>query len=232
MANLAALENFEQQYQEKGMLAQRMYPNEALLCFLGGDFFGRENKKDIKILEIGCGSGANLWMIAKEGFDAYGMDGSKSGIVAAKEMLTNKWHVSATLKQGLFDDIPFDDDMFDAVIDVVSMQHINLETSNKALKEIKRVLKPGGKFFSYRLSDHSVMYEHSDSQFVDATTVEDIVNLEMPLAGNKTISFWSPAIVRQEYGKVGLKIREIERNTRTYRNGLWMVEYLAIVAEK
>lgn len=48
------------------------------------------DNKSIKILEIGCGSGANLWMLAKEGFDVYGIDNSVTSLKLAKEHLNPK----------------------------------------------------------------------------------------------------------------------------------------------
>ena len=111
---------FDVQYQTKGILAQRLYPNESLLCFLGGEGCFSSNNNGKKVLEMGCGSGANLWMMAKEGLDVYGLDGSQSGLDAARKHI-KKWNVKAELHKGLFDSVPFDDNFFDYVVDVVSM---------------------------------------------------------------------------------------------------------------
>lgn len=58
------------------------YPNEELVKFIGKNFFRipKEERQNIKILELGCGQGANLWFLAKEGFDVYGIDISPSAI--------------------------------------------------------------------------------------------------------------------------------------------------------
>lgn len=223
---------FEKQYQKNGIYSQRQYPCEALLCFLGGEgcLLGEDNSS-IKILEVGCGSGANLWMLAKEGMDVYGMDNSPTSLQLAKDHLFTKWNVTADLRLGSFDKMPYEDNMFDYVIDVVSMQHIDLSVTEKALNEIKRVLKTNGKFFSYRLSDHSVMYECSDSNRIDAATINDISS-GLPLAGNGVTTFWSPSLARIMYEKAGLQITSIERRSRCYANGLHNVEYLAIVGTK
>lgn len=90
----------------------------------------------------------------------------------------------------------------------------------------------GGVFFSYRLSDHSAMFFNSGATLLDCATTENIVTDGMPLRNNGHISFWSPNLVLQEYGISGLKVESIERDTRTYSNGLCVVEYLSIVANK
>ena len=223
---------FESHYQAKGIYSQRLYPSEALLCFLGGEgLLSGESNQHIKVLEVGCGSGANLWMMAKEGLQVYGMDSSPTSLRLAEHHLREKWNVDATLALGTFDNLPYEDGMFDYVIDVVSLQHIDLTVSQKALLEVHRVLNPKGKFFSYRLSDHSVMYEQHGCDEIDAATVSDIVT-GMPLAGNGVISFWSPSLAKLKYHEAGLKIDGIERRSRCYQGGLHLVEYLAIVASK
>ena len=76
-------------YLHDGFGAQRRYPNEELCRFMGRHFFGipRERRGDVRILEAGCGSGANLWMLAQEGFDTHGVDLSAEAIVLAQRML-------------------------------------------------------------------------------------------------------------------------------------------------
>lgn len=222
---------FEQQYQRKGMGAQRRYPNESLIQFLASHFFAlpQTERAAIRILEVGCGSGANLWMVAKEGFDSYGVDGSAAGLDLARAQLREAWGVTADLRQGQFARLPHEGQCFDAVVDVVSLQHINLDDSRRALREIVRVLKPGGAFFSYRLSDHSVMYEHSGAIRLDAATLDNVADERMPLANNGPTAFWSPALTRLMYEEAGLDVETIERVGRTHAQGAY-VEYLAIAA--
>jgi ubiquinone/menaquinone biosynthesis C-methylase UbiE len=223
---------FDQQYQSFGLNAQRLYPNEALVQFVGSSFFRipMTERKNIKILEVGCGSGANLWMMAKEGFDVHGLDSSAKGLEVAGVHLRDKWGVSAELKQGSFLELPYPDGMFDAVVDVVSLQHLGWEDSLKALCEIRRVLKPQARFFSYRLSDHSVMFERATpDERLDAATLTNISDPQLPLANNGPIAFWSPALVHERYSGAGLTVAGILRHARTYAAGAF-VEYLAIEA--
>src|ERR1017187_8965032 len=59
----------EHAYQTMGFGAQRRYPNEELCRFMGRNYFSVEHDKrhNIRFLEIGCGAGSNLWMLAREG---------------------------------------------------------------------------------------------------------------------------------------------------------------------
>ena len=217
------------------MFAQRLYPNEKLVAFLGGAGFFKlpfEDRHKIKVLEVGCGSGGNLWMIAKEGFDVYGIDISEEALDIARHHLKEKWNVNANLCMASFDKLPYPDDFFDIVVDVVSLQHIDIKTSLTALKEINRVLKQGGLFFSYRLSDHSCIYMNGGGAFIDAYTKDNIDDINMPLNNNRTMTFWGIGTVKENYAVVGLTIENIERYTRTYNNGLTSIEYLFIVSTK
>ena len=115
------------------------------------------------------------------------------------------------------------------VCDVVTLQHLTLDEARYALAEVARVMKSDGVFFSYRLSDHSVMYGASDQRWLDVATVANIRNAALPLAGNGPTGFWSPTLVRAMYAEAGLETTCIERIGHTYANGAY-VEYLAIQA--
>ncbi|OQA34681.1 MAG: putative S-adenosylmethionine-dependent methyltransferase [Betaproteobacteria bacterium ADurb.Bin341] len=228
-----SVSRFDQLFREKGIRSQRSYPNEQLIQFVAGNWFALapEQRREIRILEVGCGSGANLWMLAKEGFSVYGIDSSAAGIAIAESHLRDKWGVSASLECGSVVDLPYGNGFFDAVVDVVTLQHLNLEDSARALAEIRRVLKPGGQFFSYRASDRCSMFLNSGADFVDAVTVSNVANTAMPLHGNGPMSFWGPALVRQIYLAQGFEVESIERHARTYGNCSCTVEYLAITAK-
>ncbi len=226
--------HFDLLYRTLGMRAQRSYPNESLIQFVAGNWFalGFPERRHVRILEVGCGSGANLWMLAKEGFSAYGIDSSSEGIALAKEHLSGKWGVTAELACGTVVDLPYAEGFFDAVVDVVTLQHLGLDDSARALCEIRRVLKLGGRFFSYRLSDHSSMFLNAGAEFVDAATVSNVANPALPLHDNGPMAFWSPALVRQMYLAAGLLPESVERVSRTYGNGSSIVEYLAVTARR
>jgi ubiquinone/menaquinone biosynthesis C-methylase UbiE len=222
------IEVFDRQYRARGLGSQRTYPNESLIQFLASRYFklGADDRAKVRVLEVGCGSGANLWMIAKEGFEAHGIDSSAEGIALARRHLQQKWGVSALLRIGSLLELPYPAAHFDVVVDVVSLQHLDLSSSRRALDEIARVLKRGGTFFSYRLSDRSVMRDAGPR--VDEVTLSDITGADMPLAHNGATSFWMPAVAQELYGSAGLRVDAVERVGRTYADGMF-VEYLSIV---
>lgn len=230
----AAVDCFDAQYRERGMRSQRSYPNESLIQFIASRYFGipMERRRDVRVLEVGCGTGANLWMMAKEGLQVFGLDSSATAIDLAAAHLKDKWGVSANLQQGSFTALPYADCFFDAVVDVVSLQHLALDGAKRSLDEIARVLKPGGAFFSYRLSDHSVMYARAvQPDHLDAATLRNIDDATMPLANNGPIAFWSPALANMMYEQSGMTLDVVERVGRTYANGSY-VEYLCLTGKR
>ena len=46
------------------------YPSEDVIRFVARNFYKAPDRSSVKILEVGCGPGANLWYIAKERFAA------------------------------------------------------------------------------------------------------------------------------------------------------------------
>jgi ubiquinone/menaquinone biosynthesis C-methylase UbiE len=114
-------------------------------------------KKDIKILEVGCGTASNLWFAAREGFSVTGIDGSKSAIDCAKKRFSDE-KLSGDLRVGDFTHLALDDETFDLAIDREALACCGFSGGRKAVKEINRVLKPKGKFLFNAYSD-----KHSSS---------------------------------------------------------------------
>ncbi|MDP4840895.1 MAG: class I SAM-dependent methyltransferase [Alphaproteobacteria bacterium] len=87
-------------------------------------FYSPGKRQDIKILETGCGSGANLWMIAREGFNTYGVDLSEASLTLCEKML-EKYNTQAQLSVQNMSAMDFDFNTFDAVVDVFSSSCLN-----------------------------------------------------------------------------------------------------------
>jgi SAM-dependent methyltransferase len=100
-----------------------------------------------RILDLGCGSGRHLVYLAKQDFDVYGIDFSKEGIKIAKNWL-RKEKLKAKLKIGdIYRKLPYKDNFFDAIISTQTLHHNKIEKIRKAIREIERVLRPGGLIF-------------------------------------------------------------------------------------
>lgn len=136
---------YESDYAARGIGAQRRWPNEEFARFMGRNFFG---KGPARILEMGCGTGPNLRLIAEEGFEAWGVDFSAAAIDHCRAMLASKG-LHAELRVGRMEDTGFPSAHFDAVADVFSAYCLDDTEYGAFLKETSRVLRPGGRFFSY-----------------------------------------------------------------------------------
>jgi len=123
------------------------YPSEDLIRFIARNYYCSPNRKDIKILEVGSGTGANLLYLAREGFDVTGIDGSKIGVEKTIKRLTEE-SLMAKVEVGDIISLPFEDNSFDCVVDIECIYANSYADSRKIIAEIYRVLKTKGKFFS------------------------------------------------------------------------------------
>ena len=89
-----------------------------------------------RILDVGCGTGANLQMLSRFGV-AEGVDVS----VAALDFCRARG--LAEVKQGAAESLPYEDAAFDLVTGLDVVEHLDDDIAG--LKEMRRVLLPGGR---------------------------------------------------------------------------------------
>ena len=132
------------------------YPSEPLVRFVASNFLKKNSDKALRMLEIGCGTGANLWFLAREGIEIFGVEGAASAVARAQQKLDNEvpdWR--GAIVQGDIINLPFEDNFFDAVIDIEAVTHNSFDNSKVIYDEAHRVLRPGGKLFSQTFSTGS-----------------------------------------------------------------------------
>ena len=228
---------YEENYSSSGLNAQRHYPNEELLRFMGRNFFGikMKKRKNIHILEIGCGSCANLWMIAKEGFVAHGLDISEEAINLGHKML-DKWCAGggADLRVASMTELPYEKNYFDAVVDVFSSYCLNEKDFSVCLKNVVRVLKPGGRFFSYTPGKGADAYQnHQPSKMIDSSTLNGIHRQNSPFTGNHyPFRFIHPVEFQELISEAGLKVSYLETVSRSYFSRQETFEHVVLEAVK
>lgn len=99
------------------------------------------------VLDVGCGTGT-LAIVAKR---RVGPTGTVHGIDASPEMIARagkkarKAGVEVFFKNGLAEALPFPDAQFDAVLTTVMLHHLPREPRQRCAREMRRVLKPGGR---------------------------------------------------------------------------------------
>lgn len=100
---------------------------------------------DVRVLDLCCGSGGTSLHLAKRfGCSVVGVDYSDVAIELARRAATNAGaNDQVEFVHGDALDLPFDQDEFDAVISVDSL--VIVPRRWKAIHEIARVLKPGGR---------------------------------------------------------------------------------------
>lgn len=225
--------NFYQKgYKSSGINYQRRYPNEELCRFMGRNFFyiKKNKRKKIKILETGCGSGGNLWMIAEEGFSTYGIDLSEESIKIAKNLFKKK-RINGFFKIGNFAEMPYKNFFFDSVCDVFSSCCLDKLGGKYFVAEVNRILKKGGKFFSYFPSKKSNMFNHSSRVMYDKDTMiglkkKSAYKVDHPLRF-MTMSQYCYLLEIN-----GFKVDYKEELMRTYFSGKDKFHFLVIEATK
>lgn len=111
-----------------------------------------------KVLELGCGSGADAAALLQHGVDITASDGSK-------EMLAEASQRHPDLEQRLLHvilpgKIPFADDAFDGIVASALLMHFSTKILPSVCAEIARITRPGGKLFLAVVSQRDDLDDH------------------------------------------------------------------------
>jgi len=122
-------------------------------------------KKNIKVLDCGSGRGVLQFYLASKGIDVYSIDIShnrskffkkiknllkKIGInykldpYIVHKKLNRRYNVNVRFNQESAARMSFQDNFFDRIFCISVIEHMNDITIEKSIKEMDRVLKPGG----------------------------------------------------------------------------------------
>ena len=101
------------------------YPGEDVIRFVARNFYKTppSDRPSIRFLEVGFGTGSNLWFLAREGFTFSGIEGSKGAEAIARRRLDCEfpdWSSeprNGELVVGDMMNLSWSDDTFDALID-------------------------------------------------------------------------------------------------------------------
>lgn len=109
----------------------------------------------MKILDMGCGNGYATRLMAekiKPDGEAYGIDISENMINSARKL--SKSFNNTHFKISNFSNMPFENNSFDITLSVESIYYC--DDMLEAVKEVKRTLKTGGKFYciTYFFKEH------------------------------------------------------------------------------
>jgi ubiquinone/menaquinone biosynthesis C-methylase UbiE len=201
------------------------YPCETIIRFVA-KYFYKLNRGNTKLLEIGCGRGSNIWYLTKEGFAAFGIDGSKSAIDIARIKFEDE-KLTSDLQVGNIEKLPYEDYFFDGVIENEVLFYNDLNSTRIILGEVNRVLKRDGLFYSRTFSANQ--YIGKTNTKIAENEFKDIS--DGPLVGKGFVRLIDYKTIVSLYGSI-FKIISIDKLSYTLNNQSETIEEWIIVCQK
>ncbi len=153
-------------------------------------YFSESFTTGLKILDIGCGSGRDLAVLNKLGYDCYGVDPTPQFVELSQEIHPEiKDRITLGALPDLF--VPFKGE-FDGVLCSAVLMHIEIEQLPDAAKAIKACLKVGGRLlFSVPSKRLDVVSENRDQngRLFIPNQADRLQSIFQEL-GFKTVSAW------------------------------------------
>jgi SAM-dependent methyltransferase len=184
-------------------------------------------RSDLKILDAGCGTGLMLQELAPFG-TVEGVDISDEALqFCRKRGLDNVRHADVT-------HMPFPDEQFDVVTALDVLEHLDDDTA--ALREFRRVLKPGGRVFVFAPA-HKWLWSlqdevsHHKRRYVRRTLRDVVMDAGLEIERQTYVStFLLPVIyLGRQWLKVRMKFHEF--NTENNLHPAWSNTILRNVFE-
>jgi ubiquinone/menaquinone biosynthesis C-methylase UbiE len=101
-----------------------------------------------RVLDVGCGTGSLAVRIRSRNprVDVVGLDPDPKALAIARRK-AERARVDVRFEEGYGDALPFEDACFDRVTSSLMLHHLELATRRGMLREVLRVLRPGGALY-------------------------------------------------------------------------------------
>lgn len=180
---------------------------EAQAELLGGDCFLPRVTSGMKVLDVGCGTGAIARRVAgrvEEG-EIVGLDSEPEQIAAARKFAAESG-VDVTFRMGRAEAIPYPDETFDASYCRFVLEH--LADPAVALSEMVRVVRPGGWICAL---------EWEPDSWVVHPASPNILDVWQAIYSFQASTGTDPRIGRKLYGLFqDLRLRDVRADTLTW----------------
>lgn len=201
-------------------------------------------RKGMKILDVGCGCGTSLFWWLLQGFEAYGIDCCEWKLKFCKQKIDDfnfpqEWKEHFIFGYG--EKLPFQDESLDIVSSWYVLEHV--ADWKVCIKEMLRVLKPGGAIFlnapDYRNSFEEHYFIDIGKSIVD--NLEEFKELLLKKHANTTtfdeLNFISKPEVLAEFKsssyQIGIYDDEVEYPRVVREDGkLKYRHYISLVVKK
>lgn len=130
---------------------------------------------DLRILEVGCGTGKSACYLAKKGLRVTALDQHPIMLEKAKKRAEKEGITAIDWVQGNVQSLPFEDESFD----VVFAESVTIFTDiAKSLKEYHRVLKPKGRLLDREMVLFEEMPESIYKEITGFFKVDKILTMD------------------------------------------------------
>lgn len=203
-------------------------------CFYARNFCRAYfNTEKIQVLDWGCGHGQNSVLLDDLGFDVQAGDviecQSDRPLLAVKSIDFTAFNHQSKL--------PFDDQSFDAVFSFGVLEHVPDEIAS--LKEINRILRPGGLFFCFNLpyfySWGQRLAHLRGNYYHDRLYQEKYVKSTLPKHNYQLLDLWHLGFfpkVSINYGQFSQIMEKIDQVLTNYTPLRYLATSLNFVARK
>jgi ubiquinone/menaquinone biosynthesis C-methylase UbiE len=115
-----------------------------------------------KMLDLGCGLGADMLRFSQLGFTPYGLDLEQKAVD-----FVQKTYGFTSQKHNFRQPLPFEDQTFSLVLSRLAVHYLNMAEAKKLFKDVQRVLQARGKLLfivnSKRHLELGLQYNYTDA---------------------------------------------------------------------
>jgi 2-polyprenyl-3-methyl-5-hydroxy-6-metoxy-1,4-benzoquinol methylase len=109
-------------------------------------------------LDVGCGQGWYAARMARHGYRMHGIDTAERQVEAAREHARSQG-VDVDLRRASAASLPFPDASFDFAYAINVLHHLPEGEQGRAMDEIVRVLRPGGRLFLHEINTRNPLFQ-------------------------------------------------------------------------